>query len=192
MKKAITFLLLLSINLLAAQHKKDINLIDLDSTWGKEIFPFPLSFAQDINYRGIEEARFPPKGWSDAAHPNFWSYTFVWKIDKKQDVTTNVLEENLQKYFDGLMRINTTEELKHYKTVALFIKKKHNSFTGKIKTYDRFTTKKQLILNVLVESNFCEKQQKSILLFKFSPKGFTHPTWKMLEKIELTSNSCDE
>lgn len=44
------------------------NLIKLDSTWGQEIFPFPISFAQNINYKGIAEVRFPPKGWRTPEH----------------------------------------------------------------------------------------------------------------------------
>ncbi|WGH77041.1 hypothetical protein P8625_07870 [Tenacibaculum tangerinum] len=181
---------LCSINLYT-QKNEEVSLIDLDNSWGKEIFKFPISFAPSINYQGIEEARFPPTGWSDVQHPNFWSYTFAWNINKKSEITTNDLETDLQKYFDGLMRIDTTEELKAYKTVALFIKKEKHLFVGKIKTYDRFTTKKPIVLNVLVKSHFCKKQEKLILLFTFSPKNFTHQTWKMLNKIKLVNDYCN-
>ncbi|WP_417785483.1 hypothetical protein [Tenacibaculum sp.] len=189
---ALAYLLFLcSINLYG-QETKEVNLINLDSSWEKEIFKFPISFAPSINYQGYEEARFPPIGWSSVHHPNFWSYTFAWSIDKKSQITTNDLETDLQKYFDGLMKVHTSKELKEHKTVALFIKKERTLFVGKIKTYDRFTTKKPISLNVLVESHFCKKQEKLILLFKFSPKDFTHQTWEMLDRITLVNNYCNQ
>ena len=55
------------------QKTETKNLIKLDSTWGQEIFPFPINFAKGINYTGIAEVRFPPKGWIHPEHPFFWS-----------------------------------------------------------------------------------------------------------------------
>jgi hypothetical protein len=40
-------------------QKNEFNLIKLDSTWGKEVICFP---AKDMDYIGVGEVRFPPKG----------------------------------------------------------------------------------------------------------------------------------
>ena len=178
------------------QHHEEVHLIDLDSTWGKEIFPFPIRFAQNINYEGVEEARFPPEGWSDANHQNFWSYAFAWDINLDKKITETELASDIETYFDGLVGVEVNKELEKYKASALFIEIENNDtrslFKGKVKTYDGFTTKKAITLYVLVESQYCKKEGRSVLLFRFSPKDFTDNVWKMLEKVKLTEGLCDE
>ncbi len=165
------------------------NLIRVDANWTKEIFPFPIRFAKSIPYLGFEEARFPPKGWSDANHPNFWSYVFAWKIDLNKPITTNDVEKNLKIYFDGL------SNQKDYKTTARFtLQSEENNtkfFEGKVTIFDNFRTKKPLTLNVIIECFLCNKEGKSTILFKFSPKEFTHKTWEMLEGITLYQPICN-
>ena len=56
---------------------------------------------------------------------------------------------------------------------------------GSVKIFDRFATKKMITLNVLIESNYLEKEEKTIILFKFSPKDFKHKTWQTLNEIKL-------
>ena len=40
------------------QNTEKESLIKLDTTWGKEVFPFPIGFAQNIEYVGVAEVRF--------------------------------------------------------------------------------------------------------------------------------------
>lgn len=165
------------------------DLIKVDSTWKKEIFPFPIRFAKSIPYEGFEEARFPPEGWLDKNHPNFWSYTFAWKIHKTEVISKTELEENLKIYFDGLnnhKNFNTTASLTTVKT-----EKNTITFQGKVLIYDRFTTNEKLLLNVIIESILCKISKKTLVLFKFSPKSFDHETWKMLGKITLRKRICN-
>lgn len=175
-----------------AQHTEEVHLIDLDSTWGKEIFPFPIGFAQDINYQGVEEARFPPEGWSDENHQNFWSYAFAWDINLNKKITEKELASDIEKYFNGLVG---EDVIKGFKASALFseVESNHTTsfFKGKVKTYDRFTTKKPITLYVLVDSYYCEKEKRSVILFRFSPKDFKHEVWKMLKNVALTKPICD-
>lgn len=70
MKNITLILVLLFCSIFAfAQNTEKENLIKLDSIWGKEVFPFPIAFAQNIKYTGIAEVRFPPKGWINPEHP---------------------------------------------------------------------------------------------------------------------------
>jgi hypothetical protein len=72
MKNKILVSIILFLSIFAfGQQTETENLIKLDSTWGQEIFPFPINFARGINYRGIAEVRFPPKGWLNPEHPFF-------------------------------------------------------------------------------------------------------------------------
>lgn len=187
MRKIIFIGFLSFVTAFLAQENKAA-LIALDSTWKKEIFPFPISFAPQLPYVGFEEARFPPKGWLDENHPNFWSYTFAWKIDAVDNLNAKKLSENLKVYFDGLSNnkdFKTSASIKKIKSANNII-----DFKGSVTIYDRFTTNKSLTLNILIEKSFCKETEKSILLFKFSPKDFDHKTWQLLQKIELSSNVC--
>jgi len=169
------------------------NIIELDDTWGKELFPFPIRFAPSIEYEGLAEVRFPPKGWRDPNHPNFWSYTYAWNIHLNTEIDTKELEDNLTTYFDGLNNVTNKDD--HKKALVSIVKTNKNRstvfFQGVVKTYDRFATNKRIDLNVLIESNYCQEKQKTVILFKFSPKDFQHETWKRLKRINLVSGFCD-
>lgn len=170
-------------------QKNEFNLIQLDSTWGQEVLRFP---ARNMNYIGVGEVRFPPKGWIKPEHKNFWSYTYAWKINVNRKIKAKELTSNLVKYFNSLNNIDMkdVDNLKYTTAKVTKIKRKKTItfFKGIVTIYDRFATNKMLVLNVKIESNFIEKSQKTVLLFKFSPKDFHHKTWEMLDKIELIKN----
>jgi hypothetical protein len=175
------------------QHTETENLIQLDSTWGKEVFPFPIGFAQNINYKGVAEVRFPPKGWRTPEHTFFWSYTYVWSIHFDKKLTAKQLKSDLENYFDGLNDVRKDHNInqKASATIKKISKKKSTTFfEGKVATFDHFATNKRFVLNVKIESHFCEKTQKTVILFKFSPKEFSHEVWETLNKIELVYEVC--
>ena len=170
-------------------RQENQTIINLDTSWTNETFEFPISFAPEINYQGVAEVRFA-EGWIKSDHPNFWSYTYAWKINIEKEINAVELAKNLELYFDGLNNINQNKELQKYKAAASIIKikslKNHTLFVGNIKTYDRFATNKELILNVLIDSYYHPTKKQGIIHFKFSPKEFGHKTWEMLAEIELT------
>ncbi|NVK53281.1 MAG: hypothetical protein HWD85_10135 [Flavobacteriaceae bacterium] len=185
-------LLILFYSTVAFGQKKEFDLIDLDTTWGKEILHFP---ARNMNYTGVGEVRFPPKGWRNPKHNNFWSYTYAWSIDIARKIPEKELATDLVKYFNSLNHIDMSAvKNKHYSYATVSKIKQKNTITffkGKVKIFDRFATNKMILLNVLIESHYCKKKKKTILLFKFSPKEFQHQTWEMLEKIQLKSDLCE-
>ena len=182
--------------LLFGQEENNPPLLKTDTTWGKEVFHFPLGFAREIDYTGIEEAYFP-KGWKLVDHDDFWSYAFVWKVDHDKLLTSKELEDDIKKYFDGLMDMNQNgnEETGILSTTTLFIEKGKFSdvsfYLGKVKTFDRFTTKKPMALHVSVEQSYCEETKKAIVLFRFSPKEFDHRIWLKLNKLKLSDTICE-
>ena len=81
MHKIIIISLLLSCSFDAfGQENEEINLIQADSTWGKEVIQIPFWFAPEINYTGHEDIRFA-KGWEDINSAGFWTYVFTWDIN---------------------------------------------------------------------------------------------------------------
>ncbi|MFK5982519.1 MAG: hypothetical protein QM499_06370 [Flavobacteriaceae bacterium] len=176
---------------LLAQHDKEtekttIDLLVTDSIWGKETFPFPIRFAKEINYKGIEEAQFP-KGWSSKESPNFWSYVFVWDVEGNRVNSVKELEADLKIYFDGLMGLpNTITQFTENEP-----SKNKTNYVGKVSFFDNLRTKEDISLNVRVQKQYCKENNKSIIVFRFSPKDFNHEVWNTIEKVTLRTNACD-
>jgi len=101
----------------------------------------------------------------------------------------------LVKYFNSLNKVNVNDKTDKRKATATIteIKRKKSTtfFEGKVATYDRFATNKRFTLNVKIESNYCKKSKKTVLLFTFSPKEFTHEVWETLNEIELIDGFCE-
>jgi hypothetical protein len=196
MNKIILALILLSSSIYSfGQQKEEINLLQADSTWGKEIIQVPFWFAPEINFNGHEDIRFA-KGWGDINSAGFWTYVFAWDIDLKTQPTTVFFEDNLKLYFDGLMKVVNEDTLITIpKTKAALIVKEQKdmipTFAGTIETYDAFTTKKMISLNVVIESYYCKKTKTFIPLFRFSPKDYNHKSWEMLNQVALRANLCN-
>ncbi|MEQ6122982.1 hypothetical protein AAON49_02125 [Pseudotenacibaculum sp. MALMAid0570] len=191
MKKTVITFALLCFSVSIYGQKSELNLIKLDSTWGQEVLRFP---ARSMNYIGVGEVRFPPKGWIKPEHDFFWSYTYAWSINVDREIPEKELELDLVKYFNSLNRVdmnNTTDSRYTSAKVTKIKKKKSNTyFKAEVEIYDRFATKKQLTLNVRIKSHYCKKEKKTLLLFKFSPKDFSHKVWKTLNEITLYSHLC--
>lgn len=189
MKNALLILLsLLYVTKSYSQEMENIHLLVTDTTWTKEHFTFPINFAQEINYEGVEEAVFP-KGWSSVEGPNFWSYCFAWSVKTSSPLSEIDFEKNLELYFNGLLGIETT--------TALFIKMDDSKSTtknyiGKIKLLETRYTNKPMTLNVLAENYYCEKEMKTSVLFKFSPKEFDDRVWQQLKNITLKNPICNQ
>lgn len=192
MKHYITTALIVLYSTIIFSQKNEFDLINLDATWGKEVLRFP---ARNMNYTGVGEVRFPPKGWRNPKHNNFWSYTYAWNIDIDRKIPEKELAIDLVKYFNSLNHINMNDaKNKHYSS-AIVTKIKQKSTTtfykGSVKIFDRFATNKMMSLNVSIESYYCKEKRKTTILFKFSPKEFKHKTWEMLEKVTLKSDLCE-
>jgi hypothetical protein len=156
--------------------------------WQGEIIPFPLGFAQEIDFEGFEDLRFSP-GWNDPNSQEFWTYMFVWYVEKVSPMTESKLTEYFNLYYDGLMGIDdnnrdTTNSNQLDKTICLFVKT-DEGFDGKMRTYDRFFTKDYITLNIKVKESFCPETNKQIIRFDISPKDFDHEVWGIFDDVSL-------
>lgn len=197
MKKEITIAMLLLCSVLAfAQDEKDLDILEADSTWLKEIIKFPLSFAQDINYKGYEDLRFA-KDWSKPEGSEFFTYAFVWNINLIEMPTINMLEDNMKLYYDGLMAaVNKDENFTIPESVIHFSKKENINkklpyFIGEMKVYDSFFTKKIITLFANVETIYCKEQNKYLMLFRISSLNFENSIWKKLQDVTLIETACE-
>jgi len=182
----------------AEEKSPPIDLLTADKDWYIEDLKFPLGFAQEITLKGDVNLRFPP-GWSKKESPNFWSYVWAWQLTEDSDgLNESELKENIELYFDGLLGINSNElnnnERLKKTTTATFILKKENAsesrYIGEVKTIDTRYTKKPMTLFVQLEQYYCKKENKSVLLFRYSPKTYEHSVWKTLSSVKLVSFRC--
>ncbi len=170
----------------------DVNLLQADFTWGKEIITFPIEWAPKMTVKGFEELRFAPK-WSDAKHEDFWSLVMAWKVSATSEITIDELQTNLEAYYDGLMTPNHWSQEFPKPKLELFelIKSKTSTeFKGQLTIFDGFHTGQMVTLNILGRQQLCEVTGKSIIVFKFSPKAYNDSIWKELNKIKLKDNVC--
>jgi hypothetical protein len=165
-----------------------------DSLWGKEIFELPTGFAREMTLTGFEDASFP-KGWSDPESPAMWSYIFAWSVSEEKMVPAQEIEANLELYFDGLMDVRK-DTLIAGKTpaTALLVENTRTedliTYTGKVRTFDRFRSNEMMTLQLLMEQYYCEKEKRTIMVFRFSPKGLDHSIWELLNSVPLIKDAC--
>lgn len=176
-------------------EKVNTNLLKADSTWGQEIFIFPIHFAPEIQYEGVEDIRFAP-GWAKKDNVDFWTYVFAWRLNIDSIPSEKELKNNLTHYFDGLMKVVNKDKDKILpKTTLEFFRKKNvnqHRLTGTINLYDAFTTKKPITLYVQIDRYYSRKAKKAYLVFKFSPKEFDQAIWKELNEIKLRNEFIEK
>jgi hypothetical protein len=188
-KNLISVLILLSVNIVISHGQENETVLSAPENWKSEIIPFPLGFAQDIDLVGFEDIRFSPN-WSDVNGENFWTYMFVWYIEKNDAMTEAILTTYFNSYYDGLMGVNVVNNEgvvnpnKLDETICLFVKTEEG-FTGKMRVYDRFFSKNYIVLNMKVSESFCTRTNKQIILYEISPQPFDHAVWEIFNKVEL-------
>lgn len=186
----VPILFILTVVMTFGQVKKTA--MSAPDNWKSEIIPFPMEFAPEINFVGFADLRFSP-GWSDSTSQEFWTYSFVWHIEKDSAMTENRLAENFNSYYDGLMLVglksktDATDSNKLNKTLCLFVKT-NKGFIGKIRVYDRFFTKDYITLNIKVKESFCTKTNKQFILCQVSLKTIGQEVWDIFNDVRLNVN----
>ncbi|MDB9755269.1 hypothetical protein OAB20_03130 [Winogradskyella sp.] len=84
-------LLFLNITFTAvAQESIKVFFVKADSTWSKEIIPFPVGWLPKLTIIGFEELRFAPN-WSHPKYEEFWSLIMVWQAKTKLALKQSIL-----------------------------------------------------------------------------------------------------
>ena len=156
--------------------------------WRTETIPFPLAFAPELDYTGLEELRFAP-GMFTAGAEDYWTYAFVWWIPLATDAGAERLQADLEAYFFGLTRVvargkgfdpgNPTYEA----TLTRIDGSSPGRLRGRVVTFDAFTTRSPVELNVRIENHPCDQAGRRALIFLLSPQGEDHAVWGELERI---------
>jgi hypothetical protein len=167
------------------QEKQVEKILEAPDNWGAEQILFPLSFAPSINFNGYEDIRFAP-GWAKPDSPDFWTYKMVWQIAEDPQLTEARLAELIETYFDGLARAVAQGSERDpdtlQKPVAVFLRD-GDSFRGRIRLHDAFTTKDWICLNARVQK--LERGDKHLVAIEMSPKPFDHEVWTALKMVRI-------
>lgn len=157
--------------------------------WRTETIPFPLEFAPELAYEGLEEIRFAPGMFQEGAE-DFWSYAFVWWLPMTTTIDAEILSTDLESYFRGLSlaaadrrgfdpgepvfaatigRLESRGEVQH--------------FAGEVDTFDAFASRQPIELNVQIRIWDCAPQERRIVFFELSPQPPSHAIWQTLRII---------
>jgi hypothetical protein len=181
--------------------KKSLNIIDLNTWirpyklllpegWNAELLPFPIEFAQQIPYKGVEELRFAP-GWADPKNEEHWSYAYLWWIEDNIVPTAGVLQKHLTDYFSGLVGRNIVRKnIPQSKVVPVQVTLKNDrKYTGDRATYSGtitmldYHTQNPITLNCAIHVKDCGAGKYTSIFFELSPQNSSHPIWKKLDMI---------
>jgi hypothetical protein len=169
-------------------------LLVTEASWTKELFQFPIPFAQSIQLEGLADVRFPQQ-WGNIKSPNFWSYVFAWRVSAQNVIPVTQLERYISDYFDGLMRAvrgKSSESIPLTSAVFIPVYERTSdvSYRGSVTVYDAFFTGKLLTLNVVIDQFLCVHSKQVVLIFRLSPKPQVDTIWKTLNKVELKAPTC--
>lgn len=176
-----------------AQDLQDKSILMADESYGKEIIQLPVEWAPGMTIEGFEELRFSP-GWNKVESPQFWSYVLSWDVKATAPLSQYELETNLEHYFDGLMRPNHWAKEFAEPLVQLIPAEPENGnvyYMARMKYFDGFHTGKVMSTNIQVTQHFCEKKQRTIVIFRISPKTYIHEVWKELQAIRKKTGTCE-
>jgi hypothetical protein len=170
-------------------------MLPVPAKWDTERFALPPGFAKKITFKGVEELRFFP-GWGDPNSDEHWSYLFLWSLDGRPDIDTQLLQTNLTFLYSGLLDRNVEPrkipkgklfpvevKIQNAKTIAGDLK----TFAGTVHMLN-YIKQEPMILNVKIHVKDCPDKSHSIILFEISPKSADHPNWQKLDQLNSDFN----
>jgi hypothetical protein len=159
----------------------------LPEGWKAETIVFPLEFAPQLEYEGLEELRFSP-GMFDPEAADFFSYAFVWWVPAETVVSAQGLARDLETYFRGLAR--TVAESKGFdpenpshSVEMRTISDQPKTFVGLVETFDAFSTRAPLYLMLRGQVIDCMAGGNTAVFFELSPQPESHEVWTTLSEI---------
>lgn len=159
-------------------------------SWSIERIPFPIDFAPQIKYEGMEDLRFAP-GWGDKNENDYWSYAYLWWLMGTLDINADQLKKDLTDYYSGLVNrnipIRNIPSDKLIPTVVTLTKTKTafkdtETYSGKVDMLD-YMSQQPMILNIVIHEMACPDQDKTAIIFEVSPKNANDSIWQKLDRL---------
>ena len=160
--------------------------------WRPEVIPFPLGFAPDIDYKGVEEIRFAP-GMFKPETDTYFTYAFVWWLEGQPTIDQARLQDDLLKYFRGLYQAVSKKETKQVDSFSVKIEPdgsldedglKKIRYRGEVRWVDPFVTEQGLTLNLRISHWDCPAKDRTAVLFLATPRKDGDAVWDTLAGIK--------
>ena len=150
--------------------------------------PFPPSYSPNSLYKGWEEIHFP-QGWGDSKSDDYWTVSYLFRLNGKQAINSNALQNFLKIYYEGLIADNVPRRHipKEKLTPISAILKKVKPDKGDLETYIGVVNSLDYLAQVPMQLN-CKVHLKpggdrfTALLIEVSPKPYGHPIWRQMEQ----------
>ncbi len=150
--------------------------------WRREHLEFPLAFAPELDFEGIEELAFAP-GMFEPASDSYFSYAFALRLAGDIEVDEALLTHFLETYYRGLCRAVAAERGLDRDTdaIAALVDREGARFRARIDLFDPFTTGESLALELELAVH-CAPGATEICALA-SPVQDDAPIWSELREV---------
>lgn len=173
--------------------------ITVPAGWKGEQISLPPSFARDMQFKGIEEARFSPGMFQEKSN-SFFSYFFVFKIDPGSELTQKNIERELLTYYQGLSRTIFNSRKKKIDTSGFTCKLTKaipvdpqkiypqglTEYAATVEWTEPFVTRKPQTLNLIIQVWTDKTTRHGYLFVCVSPQEFKANIWQSMQNIRDT------
>ena len=165
--------------------------------WAGERIKLPPGFAPKLGLKGIEEILFAP-GMFKAEAKDFFTYVFLFALERKPELTAAVLRKELLVYYTGLSksRLGNPKLDTSKFTVKLSPLKENGpvpkdvvgakSYRAEVYWIEPFTTKKFQTLHFELQRWKYAKSPYNYLFVCASPQKPGGPIWKTMRGIRAS------
>jgi len=185
-------------NLLAADAELAKH-IKVPAGWKGEQITLPPSFAREMQFKGIEEARFSPGMFQEKSN-TFFSYFFVFEIDPGTELTQKNIEGELLTYYQGLSSTIYKSRKKEIDTSGFTCKLTKATPVDPLKIYppglteyvatvnwtEPFVTQKPQTLNLIIQTWTDKTTGNGYLFACVSPQDMKARIWQTMRNIRDT------
>lgn len=147
--------------------------------WKADTRRFPLPYAPEVTYRGIEDVRFAP-GFFDPKAETYWSYVFAFILEDPAELTPAELSRDLTSFFAGLAKSVDPGRFDGAAHRALVHAAGAQGYRGTIDTVDAFGDGRALRLHLEGERFRCGGQLVAIASLSPQPRESAR-VWAALE-----------
>ncbi len=156
--------------------------------WTMERTPFPPAYSPNVPYKGFEDIHFPP-GWGDPRTEDYWTVSYLFRLNGKHTINAAILQDFLKLYYEGLIADNVPRRhIPKEKLVPISANlRKVKPDKGDLETYVGMVNSLDYLALVPIQLN-CRVHLKpggdqfTPLLIEVSPKPFEHPIWTKIEQ----------
>ena len=162
--------------------------------WKGETIKLPPDFARDMKLKGTEHIKFAP-GMFQSDSDSFFSYVYVFRLEKKPELKPKVIKQEFLKYYRGLAVAVLKDRASEIDTKTFTFKlkpvkdqnktgspkKKLVEYTAELNWIEPFATQKPQKLRLEIQT--WPAKEHNFMFVCVSPKSKDSAIWKQMREI---------